>query len=164
MDNKTKIKTGIVFFHFPKTPKRRKEWLQSISRFWQRGGKDKFNVNNSLICEFHFDLGDINVSMVQGKKTLKRNVAPTFEDLKKPVVGSKRKPLAARKSLFEEIGEPSQEQMNKKTQEVSDAFCVNYHNYKEEIDRLLKQKTEQQISINKLEEIINKMQTNVNNL
>ena len=135
MDNKTKIKTGIGFFHFPKTPKKRKEWLQGISRFWRRGGKDKFNVNNALICEFHFDSGDINVSTVQDKKTLKRNVVPTFEDLKKPVVGSKRK------SLFEEIGEPSQEQMNKKTQEVSDAFCVNYHNYKEEIDKLLKQKT-----------------------
>ena len=55
--------------------------------------------------------------------------------------------------------------MNNKTQEVSEAFCVNCHNYKEEIDKLLKQqKTEQQISINKLEEIINKMQTNVNNL
>ena len=67
-------------------------------------------------------------------------------------------------TLFEEIGEPSQEQMNSKTQEVSEAFCINCHNYKEEIDKLLKQKTEQQISINKLEELINKMQTNVNNL
>ena len=45
-DNKTKIKTSIVFFHFPKTPKRRKEWLQSISRFRRKGGKDKFNVNS----------------------------------------------------------------------------------------------------------------------
>ena len=54
-------------------------------------------------------------------------------------------------TLFEEIGEPSQEQMNSKTQEVSEAFCINCHNYKEEIDKLLKQKTEQQISINKLE-------------
>ena len=42
--------------------------------------------------------------MGQGRKTLKRNVVPTFEDLKKPVVESKRKPPAARKSLFEEIG------------------------------------------------------------
>ena len=93
--------------------------------------------------------------MGQGKKkTLKRNVVPTFADLKKPVVESKRKLPAARKSLFEEIGEPSQEQMNNKTQEESEAFCVNCHNYKEEIDKFLKQETEQQISINKLEEII----------
>ena len=48
--------------------------------------------------------------------------------------------------------EPKQEQMNNKTQEVSEAFCVNCHNYKEEIDKFLKQKTKQQISINKLEE------------
>ena len=101
--------------------------------------------------------------MEQGKKTLKRNVVPTFEDLKKPVVESKRKPPAARKSLFEEIGELSQEQMNNKTQEVSEVFCVNCHNCKEVIGKLLKQKTEQKISIDKPEEIINKMQTKINN-
>ena len=43
--------------------------------------------------------------------------------------------------MFDEIGEPLQEQMKNKTQKVSQAFCVNCHNYKEEIDRLLKQKT-----------------------
>ena len=90
--------------------------------------------------------------MGQGKKTLKRNVVSTLEELKNPVAESKRKPPTARKSLFEEIGEPKQEQMNNKTQEVSEAFCVNCHNYKEEIDKFLKQKTKQQISINKLEE------------
>ena len=44
--------------------------------------------------------------MGPGKKTLIENVVPTFEEMKKPAVESKRKPLAARKSLFEEIGEP----------------------------------------------------------
>ena len=57
---------------------------------------------------FYFDAGDINVSMGQGKKTLKRNVVPTFEDMKKPGVESKKKHPATRISLFEEIGEPSQ--------------------------------------------------------
>ena len=56
------------------------------------------------MCEFHFRSGDINVSVGQGKKTLKRNVVVTFEDLKKPVFESKWKPPGARKSLFEEIG------------------------------------------------------------
>ena len=93
VDNKTKIKPDIGYFHFPKTPKRRKEWLQSISRLRQRREKDKFNVNNALICEFYFDSGDVNASMGQGKKTLKRNVVPTFEDMKKPVAESKRNPL-----------------------------------------------------------------------
>ena len=68
-------------------------------------------------------------------------MVPTLEDLENLVVESKRKPPAARKSLFEEIGQSSQEQMNNKTQEVSEAFCINCHNYKEEIDKLLKQKT-----------------------
>ena len=54
--------------------------------------------------------------------------------------------------------------MNNRTQEVSEAFCVNCHNYKEEIDKLFNKETEKQIFINKLEEIINKMQTNINNL
>ena len=79
VDNKAKIKTGTGFFHFPKPPQKRKEWLQSISRFRRSGEKDKFNVNNALICEFHFDSGDINASMGQGKKTLKRNVVRRLE-------------------------------------------------------------------------------------
>ena len=50
--------------------------------------------------------------------------------------------------------------MNNKTQEVSETFFTSPPNCKEEIDKLLKQNTEQQISINKMEEIINKMQAN----
>ena len=64
-------------------------------------------MHYALICQFHSDSGGINVSMGQGKKTLKRNVVRTFEALKKPVVQNKRKPTAARKVLFEEIMEPS---------------------------------------------------------
>ena len=79
-------------------------------------------------------------------------MVPTFEDMKKPGVGSKRKTPAARKSLFEEIREPSQEQMNNKTQEVSETFRANCHKYKEDIGKTWKQKTIQQISINKLDE------------
>ena len=83
LNNKAKIKATTVFFFIFK----------------------KFSVNNALICEFHFESGEINVSMTQGKKTLKCNVVPTSEDLKKPFVESKNKPPAARKSLFEEIAE-----------------------------------------------------------
>ena len=57
--------------------------------------------------------------MGQGIKSLNLDVVSTFENLKKLVVESKRKPPAARKSLFEEIEEPSQKQMNDKTQDVS---------------------------------------------
>ena len=55
--------TLFFFYYFPKTPKRRKGWLQSISRFPRRGRNEKFNVNNALICEFRFNSGDMNVSM-----------------------------------------------------------------------------------------------------
>ena len=68
--------------------------------------------------------------------------------------------LLWQENQFEEIEGPSQEQMNNKTQEVSETFFTIRPNYKEEIDKLLKQNTEQQISINKMEEIINKMQAN----
>ena len=81
------------------------------------------------------------------------------------MVKSKRKPPAVRKSLFEEAGEPLQEQINNKAQEVSETFCVSFHNYnKEESDKLLMQKTEQQISVNKLKDTINKIRTNINKL
>ena len=60
--------------------------------------------------------------MGQGKKSLKRNVVPTFEYMKKPVVESKRRPPAARKSLFEETGKPLQEKMKDKTQDVLETF------------------------------------------
>ena len=42
VDSKANIKRSIGFFDFPKTPKRRQEWLQSISRFRRRGG----NINS----------------------------------------------------------------------------------------------------------------------
>ena len=70
-----------------------------MSRFRRRGGKDKFNVNNALICEFHFDSDNINVCMGQGIKTLRRSVVPTFENMSKPVAESDRKPHAARKTF-----------------------------------------------------------------
>ena len=38
--------------------------------------------------------------------------------------------LGARKSLFQEIGQPPQEQMNNKTQEASKAFCIYFHKKK----------------------------------
>ena len=84
--------------------------------------------------------------------------------MEKPAVENKRKPPAARKSFFEGTVESSQKEINNKTQEVSKVIGINCLNYKDQTDKLLKQKTMQQISINKLEETINKMQTNINNL
>ena len=85
MGNKVKIETAIGFFNFLKKSQKRKQWLQSMFRIWWRNEKDKSNVNNALILEFHFDPSAINVSMGQGEKTSRRNVVSTFEDMKKTV-------------------------------------------------------------------------------
>ena len=109
-----------IFFHFPRTPKRRNQWLQSISRFGQRGEKDKFLLKNAIICKFNCT------------KSLKCNVVPKFKNMKKPiverkryVVKSKKKRSVAKKSLFEDIGEPSQDPINNKTQEVKKPFAMS---------------------------------------
>ena len=59
-------------------------------------------------------------------------MVPKFENIKKPIaeskrnfVESKKKRSVARKSLFEDIGEPSQEQINNKTQEVKKPFALS---------------------------------------
>ena len=54
------------------------------------------------------------------KKTLKRNVVPTFEDMKKPVVESKREPPAARKSLFKEIEKSLQKTSEQQNSSIRD--------------------------------------------
>ena len=107
VDNKANIKTSIVFFFiFQKTLKEERNDFKEYPDFGEVEGKNKFNVNNALICEFHFDPGHINVSIIQGKKTLKYNSVPTLEDLKKTVVECKKKPAAAKKLFFEQTGEP----------------------------------------------------------
>ena len=79
--------------------------------------------------------------MGQGIKSLNRDVVSTFENLKKNLLlKAKGNPLRQENHCLRKL------EMNNKTQEVSEAFCVNCHNYKEEIDKLLKQKTEEQIS------------------
>ena len=107
VNNKANIKTSIVsFFIFQKTLKEERNDFKEYPNFGKVEGKNKFNVNNALICEFNFDPGDINVPIILGKKTLKCNSVPILEDLKKPAVGCKKKPTAAKKSFFEQTGEP----------------------------------------------------------
>ena len=49
-------------------PSNWKKWLQGISRYGIKGGADKFHVDNSLVCDFHFNLSDINISLGKSKK------------------------------------------------------------------------------------------------
>lgn len=51
-----------------------------------------------------------------------------------------------------------------RTEEVTETFYNNCHNYKEEINKLFKQKSYHHISLNKQEETIYKIQTKISKL
>ena len=91
----------MFFFIFHNSWKEERNGFKAYPDFGRGGGKDKFNVNNTHICEFRFDSGDIHISIGQGKKkTLRRSVFKhSFEDMKKPVVEGEKKPQVIRKSL-----------------------------------------------------------------
>ena len=80
VDSKAKVKL-IIFFPFSKNPKKKKSMASKHNKILA-----KRRQNNPPICEFHFDSGNINVSMGQEKKVIKRTVVPTFDDMKVPVV------------------------------------------------------------------------------
>ena len=74
------IRSGKCFFFFYKqhfykqrqieisNPSSWKKWLQGISRYGIKGAADKFYVDISLVCGFHFNLSDINISFGKSKK------------------------------------------------------------------------------------------------
>ena len=137
-----KTKSGIGFFRFPKSPGRRKQWIHSISRWRRKGGDDKFNVDNALLCEFHFDSKDINVSIGMGKKTLKRKTVPTFPDMQSSPISKRKSPT--KRILFEEVGEPS----TSSTFDYPDIdidtepVCHKCNEYQEQIQSLIDEKNE----------------------
>ena len=67
-------KTNIGLFKFPDKdakPELYKLWCNKIKTFRRAGGKDSFKVtNNTYVCEFHFNITDINVSAGRHIKTL----------------------------------------------------------------------------------------------
>ena len=61
------IKNRLCFFFiFHNSWKEERNGFKAYPDFGRGGGKDKFNVNNTHICEFRFDSGDINISIGQG--------------------------------------------------------------------------------------------------
>ena len=70
----------MFFFIFHNSWKEERNGFKAYPDFGRGGGKDKFNVNNTHICEFRFDSGDINISIGQGKK--KRSDAMWFKHSK----------------------------------------------------------------------------------
>ena len=64
-------KSGIGFFKFPKDTKLRKSWVRVLSQHRRKGGNDMFSINDkTVICEFHFEITEIRVSLGMGRKTL----------------------------------------------------------------------------------------------
>ena len=73
-------KTNIGLFKFPDKdakPELYKLRCNKIKTFQRTGGKDSFKVtNNTHVCEFHFNITDINISAGSHIKTWKPNVVP----------------------------------------------------------------------------------------
>ena len=48
----------------------------------RKGGADDFNVDNALVCDFHFNPSNINISLGKSKKSLKHSIVPSFHEIK----------------------------------------------------------------------------------
>ena len=74
-------KTNIGLFKFPdKDPKPElyKLWCNKTVTFRRTGGRDSFKVTNNIyVCEFRYNITDINISAGLHTKTLKPNVVPS---------------------------------------------------------------------------------------
>ena len=74
-------KTNIGLFKLPDKDAKTelyKLWSNKIKTFQRPGGKDLFKAkNNTYVCEFHFNISDINVSAGHHIKILKPNVVPS---------------------------------------------------------------------------------------
>lgn len=76
-------KTAIGFFSFPSDPQLRKKWSKIVSQFRRKGGKDGFSIKKTTkICEFHFAIEDIKISMGQNRKSLKTGSIPQIFSFK----------------------------------------------------------------------------------
>ena len=57
-------KTKIGMFGFPKDKKLERKWINIVTQFRRKGGKDSFCVKRTIkICEFHFEMKNIKISL-----------------------------------------------------------------------------------------------------
>ena len=126
-------KTNIGLFKFPDKdakPELYKLWCNKIKTFRRAGGKDSFKVtNNTYVCEFHFNITDINVSAGRHIKTLKPNVVPSvFTFIKNKSSENQPKRRSPRKChLNTEFVKPKQKKL---TLEITDADSLPDNNFK----------------------------------
>ena len=76
-----------------------KALVPAHSRYGRKGGANKSIVDNTLVCEFHFNANDINISFVKSKNSLKRSAVPSFMKLKEDPVYVKEQPLQLEERL-----------------------------------------------------------------
>ena len=77
-------RSGIGFFKFPKDTKLRKSWVRVLSQHRRKGGNDMFSINDkTVICEFHFEITEIRVSLGMGRKTLVHGSIPSLFKFRK---------------------------------------------------------------------------------
>ena len=116
--------TKVGLFKFPDKvakPELYKLWCNKIKTFRRDGGKDSLKVtNNTYVCEFHFNITDINVSAGRHIKTLKPNVVPSvFTFIKNKSSENQPKRRSPRKRhLNTEFVKPKQKKL---TPEIIDA-------------------------------------------
>ena len=73
-----RVKTGIGLFKLPKHQALCKKWLQVIERYRRTGGADKFSKTKKvMVCEFHFNPNQIQVSLEIYRKTYLPESAPS---------------------------------------------------------------------------------------
>ena len=120
-------------FKFPDKdakPELYKLWCNKIKTFRRDGGKDSLKVtNNTYVCEFHFNITDINVSAGRHIKTLKPNVVPSvFTFIKNKSSENQPKRRSPRKRhLNTEFVKPKQKKL---TPEIIDADSPPYSSFK----------------------------------
>ena len=129
-------KTNIGLLKFPDKdakPELYKLWYNKIKTFRRASGKDSLKVtNNTYVCEFHFDITDINVSAGRHIKTLKPNVVPSlFTFIKKKSSENQPKRRSPRKRhLITEFVKPKQKKLTPEIIDADSQLDISFQNQK----------------------------------
>ena len=90
--NSRREKTGISMFKLPTKDPERRSWLKVLKNVRRKGGADTFDPSKRIyVCEFHFKLEDVRVTLGMGRKKIIQGRLPSVFPSKKPTVKRKRK-------------------------------------------------------------------------
>ena len=156
-------KSGIGFFSFPSDQNVRKEWIKIISRYRRKGGKDSFTIKKSTkVCEFHFPINCIKVSLGYGKKSLVKGSVPSIFKFKEQ--SNKKKRKSPKKRCFEPetvTESDSFTSMSDSEHEVSEG-CNEADNENQSVEETCQNCELLQLEINRLKNENEKLQNMLN--